>query len=71
MFRLWDMKSYILKSNKGICIENGGFVMEELLRGLFDSDNDGEMNSYEKAVEFSFMDEIFGEEEEDDGDEIV
>ena len=45
--------------------------MEELLRGLFDSDNDGEMNSYEKAVEFSFMDEIFGEEEEDDGDEIV
>ena len=40
--------------------------MAGLFGGLFDFDNDGEMNAFERAAEFAFLDDLFNEDEEDD-----
>lgn len=41
------------------------------MAGLFDFDNDGEMNSFERAAEFSFLDDLFNEEDDEEDDQYT
>ena len=40
--------------------------MSGIFGSMFDLNQDGEMSSFEKALEFSFLDEISQEDEKDD-----
>ena len=40
--------------------------MNGILGSMFDLNHDGEMSSFERALEFSFLEEISREEERDD-----
>ena len=47
----------------------GGFIMKGIFGDMFDFNHDGELDSFERAAEFQFLDEISKDECEDDEDD--
>lgn len=48
------------------CLEKGGIDMKGIFGDLFDFNSDGELDSFERATECMFLDELLSDEDEDE-----